>query len=106
MIRMLFAVRKAQMASVKIILRSKANKDGKHSLIVQTIKDRKKSLIHLGQHLHKDDWDVVQQRVKNRTRILCDRIITFSKSLPKPMIAPLKSKYPKGRECFGYQEKH
>lgn len=52
------------MASVKIILRKKANKDGKHSLAIQIIKDRKMSLIHLGQHLRADEWDAVQQRVK------------------------------------------
>jgi hypothetical protein len=61
------------MASVKIILRAKSNKDGKHSLALQIIKDRRKSIIHLGQQVNKDDWDSDQQRVKkshpNSTRL-------------------------------------
>lgn len=52
------------MASVKVILRSKANKKGEHPLALQIIKDRKSSIIHLGHHILEKDWDEVKQRVK------------------------------------------
>ncbi len=53
------------MASIKIILRvNKPNKESKLPLCIQIIKDRKKSLIHLGQYLHPDEWDTTKQRVK------------------------------------------
>jgi integrase/recombinase XerD len=52
------------MASVKIILRPRANKDGTHPLILQIIKDRRTSISHLGHHIKKSDWDDVKQEVK------------------------------------------
>lgn len=53
------------MASIKIILRvNKPNKESKLPLCIQIIKDRKKSVIHLGQYLHPDEWDATKQRVK------------------------------------------
>lgn len=53
------------MASIKIILRvNKPNKESKLPLCIQIIKDRKKSVIHLGQYIHPDDWDASKQRVK------------------------------------------
>lgn len=53
------------MASIKIILRvNKPNKESKLPLCIQIIKDRKKSVIHLGQYLDPNDWDQVKQKVK------------------------------------------
>jgi len=52
------------MASVKIILRKRANKDGTHALVLQIIKDRKKSIIHLGHHVKQSDWDDTKKQVK------------------------------------------
>lgn len=52
------------MSSVKIILRSKVNKDGTSPLALQIIKDRKKSISHLGYHVKATDWDADKQRVK------------------------------------------
>lgn len=53
------------MASIKIILRvNKPNKESKLPLCIQIIKDRKKSVIHLGQYLNPNDWDQVKQKVK------------------------------------------
>ena len=45
------------MASVKVVLRKKENKEGKYPLCIQIIKDRKSSIIHLGQHIKVEDWD-------------------------------------------------
>lgn len=52
------------MASVKVVLRSKVNKDGTYPLILQVIKDRKKAITHLGYHVKKSDWDANKQQVK------------------------------------------
>lgn len=52
------------MASVKIVLRARKNQDGTQPLIIQITKDRKSSIIHLGQHLKQSDWDAKAQRVK------------------------------------------
>jgi integrase len=52
------------MASIKIILRKKPNKEEKFPLCIQIIKDRKKSIISLGQFLDPADWDSVKQKVK------------------------------------------
>lgn len=60
-------------ASVKIVLRQKPNKDGTLPLAIRITKDRKTSFVHLGYHLKETDWDSVQQRVKkshaNSTRL-------------------------------------
>lgn len=53
------------MASIKIILRvNKPNKESKLPLCIQIIKDRKKSVIHLGHYLDPNEWDSVKQKVK------------------------------------------
>ena len=61
------------MATVKLILRNKENKDGTFPLAIRITKDRKSSFIHLGQHLQKTEWDAITQRVKkshpNSTRL-------------------------------------
>jgi integrase len=52
------------MASVKIVLRQKENKNGTFPLAIRIIKDRKTSFIHTGHSLKEDDWDAPAQRVK------------------------------------------
>lgn len=52
------------MASVKIVLRKKPNKEAKLPLCIQIVKDRKNSLIYLGQYLSPKDWDKTKQVVK------------------------------------------
>ncbi len=52
------------MASIKVVLRKKKNKDGTFPLAIRITKDRKTSFIHLGQHLKEKDWDASNQKVK------------------------------------------
>lgn len=52
------------MASIKIILRTKTNTKGEHPLVLQVIKDRKKTILSLGYNLKKEDWDSVTCKVK------------------------------------------
>lgn len=52
------------MASVKIILRNKPNKDGTHSLALQIIKNRVSSITHLGHSIEKRHWDPDAGRVR------------------------------------------
>lgn len=61
------------MATIKAVLRKKANKNGTYPLALRITKDRKTSFIHLGYHLYLKDWDAVEQRVRkshpNSTRL-------------------------------------
>lgn len=52
------------MASVKIVLRKKKNKDGTYPLAVRITKDRKSSFVHIGHHLAEPFWDGTKGRVK------------------------------------------
>jgi len=52
------------MASVKITLRQKPNKEGQFPLILRITKHRKTSIIYLGYYLKEEDWDEEKQRVK------------------------------------------
>lgn len=52
------------MASVKIVLRKKPNAESKLPLCIQIVKDRKNSLIYLGQYISPKDWDKTKQVVK------------------------------------------
>ena len=52
------------MASVKIVLRSRKNKDNTQPLVLQIINNRKSSIIHLGKHVLAKDWDAKGQVVK------------------------------------------
>ncbi len=45
------------MASAKIVLRKKRNKDGTYPLAIRITKDRKTSFIHLGYSITEKDWD-------------------------------------------------
>src|ERR1035437_3727400 len=61
------------MATVKIVLRSKKNKDGTFPLAIRITKDRRSSFIHLGYSLKTSEWDEEAQRVRkshpNSTRL-------------------------------------
>ncbi|MBC8047374.1 MAG: phage integrase SAM-like domain-containing protein [Fimbriimonadaceae bacterium] len=61
------------MATVKIVLRKKQNKDKTFPLAIRIIKDRRTSFIHLGRNLKETEWDFEKQRVKkshpNSTRL-------------------------------------
>ena len=52
------------MATVKIVLRRKQNKDGTYPLALRVIKDRRSAFIHLGYSVFEKDWDAAAQRVK------------------------------------------
>lgn len=52
------------MATVKIVLRMKKNKDGTYPLAIRITKDRQTSFIHVGHSVNKEDWDGMNQRVK------------------------------------------
>src|SRR5579872_568010 len=52
------------MASVKIVLRKKKNKDGTYPLAIRITKDRKSSYVHLGHHIDQDFWDKKNRKVK------------------------------------------
>ncbi len=61
------------MASVKIVLRKKKNKDGTYPLAIRITKDRNSSFIHIGHHILQNQWDAKAQQVKkshpNSTRL-------------------------------------
>lgn len=52
------------MATVKVVLRKKVNKDGTFPLALRITKDRKSSFIHLGYSVKIEDWIADEQRVK------------------------------------------
>jgi integrase/recombinase XerD len=52
------------MATVKLVLRKKVNKDGTSPLAIRITKDRKTSFIHLGHSLKESEWDAIAQKVK------------------------------------------
>lgn len=53
------------MASVKIVLRARKNKDSTQPLVLQIINNRKSSIIHLGKHILARDWDAKGQVVRS-----------------------------------------
>lgn len=52
------------MASVKIVLRKKQNKDGTYPLALRITKDRKSSYVYLGHSIHESYWDAKNSKVK------------------------------------------
>jgi integrase/recombinase XerD len=52
------------MATTKIVLRKKPNKDKTYPLAIRITKDRKSSFIHLGYSLFESQWDAKNQLVK------------------------------------------
>lgn len=61
------------MATLKIVLRKKANKDGTYPLCIRVIKDRKASYISIGHSIKESEWNAKDQQVKkshpNSTRL-------------------------------------
>jgi site-specific recombinase XerD len=53
------------MASVKIVLRKKKNKDKTFPLTIRITKDRRTSFIHTGYHLKQTEWEAVEQKVRS-----------------------------------------
>lgn len=53
------------MATIKVVLRKKANKDGTYPLAIRITKDRKTSFIHLGYNIKPEEWIESEQRVKS-----------------------------------------
>lgn len=52
------------MASIKVLLWKKKNKDGNYPLAIRIIKDRKPRYIYVGHYIKEADWDEQKQRVK------------------------------------------
>src|SRR3569833_2923194 len=52
------------MASIKVRLRERESSDGKYSIIIQILKDRKKSVITLGHSVLESEWDAKNSKVK------------------------------------------
>lgn len=52
------------MASAKIVLRKKQNKDGTFPLAIRITKDRKSTYFYLGKNVKESQWDPLQQHVK------------------------------------------
>lgn len=63
----IFTQRTELMASVKLILRKKANIEGKQPIAIQIIKDRKASQIFTGYYVFEKEWDAKNQKVKRST---------------------------------------
>ncbi|MCW3120901.1 MAG: integrase family protein, partial [Flavipsychrobacter sp.] len=49
---------------IKVLLWSKANKEGLFPIAIRIIKDRKPSYIYIGQYIKKDQWDAEEHKVK------------------------------------------
>lgn len=52
------------MASIKILLRDKPNKEGLYPVVLKIIKDRKPKIITLGISCLKKDWDQANSQFK------------------------------------------
>lgn len=52
------------MATIKLVLRKKINKDGTSPLAIRITKDRKTSFVHVGYSVREQDWDANKQSVK------------------------------------------
>ena len=52
------------MASVKIVLRKKQNKDGTYPIALRITKDRKSTYVYLGHSIRETDWDSKNCKVK------------------------------------------
>lgn len=52
------------MASIKIVLRKKANKQGLFPIALRITKDRKSSFILLGHYINESEWDYINTKVK------------------------------------------
>jgi len=61
------------MATVKVVLRKKKNKDGTYPLAIRITKDGRSSYVYTGQSIKENEWDSAQHRVRkshpNSTRL-------------------------------------
>ena len=64
------------MASTKVVIRKKKNKDGTFPIALRITKDRRTSYIYLGKNVHEKDWDALNQKVK-RTHPTYKRLNNF-----------------------------
>lgn len=55
------------MASIKILLRNKPNREGKYPVVLKIIKDRKTKIITLNMDCLKQDWDITNHQFKRST---------------------------------------
>lgn len=53
------------MATIRVVLRKKKNKDGSYPLALRITKDRKTSFIHLGHNLKEEEWNEAEQAVRS-----------------------------------------
>jgi integrase/recombinase XerD len=51
-------------SSIKVLLWSKANKEGLYPIVIRIIKDRKPSYIYLGHYIKKEQWDAEERKVR------------------------------------------
>ncbi|MGB7395872.1 MAG: phage integrase SAM-like domain and Arm DNA-binding domain-containing protein, partial [Pricia sp.] len=54
------------MVSIKLKLKAKANSEGKHSIVLQVLKDRQKKIIATGLSAKKEQWDDREHYFKTR----------------------------------------
>ena len=52
------------MASIKVLLWDKKNKEGLYPIVIRIIKDRKPSYIYIGHYIEKSQWDDTNKKVK------------------------------------------
>lgn len=52
------------MASAKVVIRKKKNKDGTYPIVLRITKDRRTSYVYLGKNVGEKDWDAVHNKVK------------------------------------------
>ncbi|WP_428667139.1 Arm DNA-binding domain-containing protein [Runella sp.] len=55
-------------SSIKVVLRKKANKEGKFPLAIRVTVNRKSSFTFLGINLYEDEWDEATQQVKPKKK--------------------------------------
>jgi len=56
------------MTSVKFTIKKTSNSEGKHSIVIQLIKDRKNTTISLNKSIPYEDWSFETQRVKSQNK--------------------------------------
>lgn len=52
------------MASIKVLLRNRANANGEYPIVIRVVKDRKNTLITIGHTIKESDWDAKNAKVK------------------------------------------
>lgn len=52
------------MASIKVVIRKKQNKDGTYPLVLRLTKDRRSTYVYLGKNIKEKEWDAVHHKVR------------------------------------------